>query len=103
VFKWQWAAFGRLLLLCLDKKWLKSNPSIDDETFGKILASLLGDFEDTRDLIPEYQIKGRGISGYRSRKTKDGCVKGGTKCYLLNYNYNNEKNICCIQQRIMLY
>ena len=33
---------------------------IDDETFGKILATLLGDFEDTRDLIPEYQIKGHG-------------------------------------------
>ena len=33
---------------------------IDDETFGKILATLLGDFEDTRELIPEYQIKGHG-------------------------------------------
>ena len=33
---------------------------IDDETFGKVLATLLGDFEDTKELIPEYQLKGHG-------------------------------------------
>tara|TARA_R110002012_G_scaffold118602_1_gene267509 strand:- start:360 stop:653 length:294 start_codon:yes stop_codon:yes gene_type:complete len=65
---------------------------IDDETFGKILATILGDFDDTKEIIPEYQIRGRGARWFLDpEKRKMVYIKGGTKCYLLKKNYNNEK------------
>ena len=65
---------------------------IDDETFGKVLATLLGDFEDTNEMIPEYPLKGHGDRWfYDPEKRHMVRVKGGTKCFLLKENYNNRK------------
>jgi hypothetical protein len=64
---------------------------VDDETLQVILATLLGETENLDHLIPEYQLKGRGYKWYIDpSERKMVCVKGGVKCYLLNYNYNNE-------------
>ena len=64
---------------------------VDDETLQVVLATLLGETEELEDLIPEYQLKGKGYKWYIDpSERKMVCVKAGVKCYLLNNNYNNE-------------
>ena len=78
---------------------------IDDETFAKVLATLLGDFEDTEEMIPEYQLKGHGDRWfYDPEKRHMVRVKGGTKCFLLKKNYNNREKflLYTVTNRVIL-
>mgnify|MGYP003140942269 FL=1 len=80
-----------------------SKKLVDDETLQKILATLLGETEDLEDLIPEYQIKGRGDKFFFDPEKRQMVrVKGGTKCYLLNDNYKNKKLVYAISNYVIM-
>ncbi len=76
---------------------------VDDETLEKVLATLLGETEDIDDLLPEYQIKGRGDRFFFDPEKRQMVrVKGGTKCFLLNDNYKNKKLVYAITNYVIM-